>query len=77
MKTKEQVVAEKGAWDKPKKRIDKIPYDFYKLDHAITEEFKKYEGQPNATRNKRAVIKKYNPFLFIFKINPTQGVQHE
>ena len=52
-------------------------FDIYQLDHSITEEFKKYEGQPNASRNKRAVVKKYNPFLFLFKPNPTQGEQHE
>ena len=78
MKTKEQVVAEKGAWGKPKKRSNaRTNFDIYQLDYAITEEFKQFEGQPDAVQNKIEVVKKYNPFLFLFEIDPNQGEEHE
>jgi len=78
MKTKEQVVAEKGAWDKPKKRSNaRTNFDIYQLEYAITEEFKQFEGQPDAVRNKQEVVKKYNPFLFLFRPDTNQGEEHE
>lgn len=52
-------------------------FDIYQLDHAITDEFKQYEGQPDAVHSKLEVVKKYNPFLFLFEIKPTQGEQYE
>lgn len=52
-------------------------FDIYQLDYSITEEFKQYEGQPDAVQSKLEVVKKYNPFLFLFEINQTQGEQHE
>jgi hypothetical protein len=61
-----------------KKRSNaKTNFDIYQLDHAITEEFKQFNGQPEALHNKLEVVKKYNPFLFLFQVNPTQGEQHE
>ncbi len=61
-----------------KKRSNaKTNFDYYQLDHAITEEFKRFEGQPDSVHSKQEVVKKYNPFLFLFEINPTQRGQHE
>jgi len=33
-------------------------------DNTITKEFAKYNGKPNPTRNKRALVKQSNPFHY-------------
>ena len=38
----------------------------FKTDNSITKEFAKYAGKPNATRNKRALVKSSNPFHYSF-----------
>lgn len=52
-------------------------FDIYQLEYAITEEFKQFEGQPDAVQSKQEVVKKYNPFLFLFKPDTNRGEQHE
>jgi hypothetical protein len=52
-------------------------FDIYQLEYAITEEFKQFEGQPDAVQSKIEVVKKYNPFLFLFKPDTTQGETNE
>jgi len=44
----------------------KPPPKRYELDQHITTEFKKYAGQPNAARDKRTLVKKFNPLHYIF-----------
>jgi len=36
----------------------------FKHDNSITTRFAKYNGKPNPTRNKRAEVKKSNPFHY-------------
>jgi hypothetical protein len=61
-----------------KKRSNaKTNFDIYQLEYAITEEFKQFEGQPDAVQSKQEVVKKYNPFLFLFKSDTNQGEEHE
>lgn len=38
----------------------------FKHDNSITTRFAKYNGKPNPTRNKRAEVKKANPFHYSF-----------
>ena len=38
----------------------------FRTDNSITKEFAKYAGKPNATRNKRALVKSSNPHHYIF-----------
>lgn len=38
----------------------------FRTDNSITKEFTKYVGKPNAKRNKRALIKEFNPLHFAF-----------
>jgi len=34
--------------------------------NPMLQEFKKYEGKPNPSRNKRALVKQSNPFHYTF-----------
>ena len=38
----------------------------FRTDNSITKEFTKYQGKPNSTRNKRALVKSSNPHHYIF-----------
>ena len=38
----------------------------FRTDNSITKEFAKYAGKPNATRNKRALVKSSNPHHYTF-----------
>jgi len=38
----------------------------FRTDNSITKEFAKYAGKPNATRNKRALVKSSNPLHYTF-----------
>lgn len=38
----------------------------FQADNTITKEFAKYNGLPNATRNKRNLVKQSNPFHYSF-----------
>ena len=44
-------------------RTTKSPF---KTDNTIIKEFAKYSGKPNATRNKRALVRSSNPHHYIF-----------
>ena len=49
----------------------------FKTDNTITKEFAKYTGKPNATRNKRALVKQANPFHYSFgNIRPVWKTWH-
>ena len=38
----------------------------FRTDNSIIKEFAKYTGKPNATRNKRALVKQSNPHHYAF-----------